>query len=195
MGGGARFRMGIAFSAIGEGLREAARDFGWASLRGVCLPLSPAGSGHPPHRFITPSRAATPPIHPASGKGYSAKLDFRFTEIYEVRRGLGGTRNEARRRTRKQHREQILLRYVRVRYGYLPANAPRDALRKQAGFASRRQRELLRCASAKRKREPRVKRESEACECHLSGQHASGQHLRDRMSTQELVGAGDPVVA
>src|SRR4029453_16955518 len=55
MGGGARFRVGIALSAIGEGLREAARDFGGASLRCVCLPLSPAGSGHPPHRFITPS--------------------------------------------------------------------------------------------------------------------------------------------
>src|SRR5215217_2022206 len=56
MGGGARFRVGIALSAIGEGLREAARDFGGASLRCVCLPLSPAGSGHPPHRFITPSK-------------------------------------------------------------------------------------------------------------------------------------------
>src|SRR5215211_5060327 len=56
MGGRARFRLGIALSAIGEGLREAARDFGGASLRCVCLPLSPAGSGHPPHRFITPSR-------------------------------------------------------------------------------------------------------------------------------------------
>src|SRR5215208_5277195 len=56
MGGGARFRVGIALSAIGEGLREAARDFGGASLRCVCLPLSAAGSGHPPHKFITPSR-------------------------------------------------------------------------------------------------------------------------------------------
>src|SRR5215217_9696974 len=56
MGSGVRFRVGIALSAIGEGLREAARDFGGASLRCVCLPLSPAGSGHPPHRFITPSR-------------------------------------------------------------------------------------------------------------------------------------------
>src|SRR5215217_8401800 len=56
MGSGARFRVGIALSAIGEGLREAARDFGGASLRCVCLPLSPAGSGHPPHRFITPSK-------------------------------------------------------------------------------------------------------------------------------------------
>ena len=55
MGGRARFRVGIALSAIGEGLREAARDFGGASLRCVCLPLSPAGSGHPPHKFITPS--------------------------------------------------------------------------------------------------------------------------------------------
>src|SRR5215208_4216763 len=59
MGSGARFRVGIALSAIGEGLREAARDFGGASLRCVCLPLSPAGSGHPPHRFITPSSAPT----------------------------------------------------------------------------------------------------------------------------------------
>src|SRR5215218_1503982 len=56
MGSGVRFRVGIALSAIGEGLREAARDFGGASLRCVCLPLSPAGSGHPPHRFITPSK-------------------------------------------------------------------------------------------------------------------------------------------
>src|SRR5215207_4061708 len=55
MGGGARFRVGIALSAIGEGLREAARDFGGATLRCVCLPLSTAGSGHPPHRFLTPS--------------------------------------------------------------------------------------------------------------------------------------------
>ena len=51
--------MGIALSAIGEGLREAARDFGGASLRCVCLPLSPPGSGHPPHRFITRSREIT----------------------------------------------------------------------------------------------------------------------------------------
>src|SRR5215207_1926085 len=64
MGGGARFRVGIALSAIGEGLREAARDFGGASLRCVCLPLSPAGSGHPHHRFITPSR----------GKGTALKI-------------------------------------------------------------------------------------------------------------------------
>src|SRR5829696_8491634 len=59
MGGGARFRVDIALSAIGEGLREAARDFGGASLRCVCLPLSPAGSGHPHHRFITPSKEGT----------------------------------------------------------------------------------------------------------------------------------------
>src|SRR5215212_422070 len=48
--------MGIALSEIGEGLREATGDGSGASLRCVYLPLSPAGSGHPPHRFITPSR-------------------------------------------------------------------------------------------------------------------------------------------
>jgi hypothetical protein len=54
-------------------------------------------------------------------------------QVYE---GAGGSTDE-----RKKYREQILLRYVRVRYGRLPANTPLDALRKQAVFASRRQRE------------------------------------------------------
>jgi transposase len=47
VGGGTRFRVGIALWAIGEGLREAARDGGGASPRRVRLPLSSAGSGHP----------------------------------------------------------------------------------------------------------------------------------------------------
>jgi PadR family transcriptional regulator PadR len=49
-----------------------------------------------------------------------------------------------RRETRKKRREQTLLSYVRVRYGRLPANA-HDALRKQAAFASRRQRTFPVC--------------------------------------------------
>ena len=47
---------------------------------------------------------------------------------------------EAGRRTRKKQNEQNLLRYVRVRYGRLPANAPPDALRKQAALLASRRR-------------------------------------------------------
>jgi transposase len=53
---GAGFRMGIAISAAGEGLREAARHFGWAALCRVCLPLPPASDRHPRRGFITRSR-------------------------------------------------------------------------------------------------------------------------------------------
>ena len=56
MGCGARFRVGIAFSAVGEGLREAAGDFGGAAFCRVCLPLSPAGGRHSQCEFITRSR-------------------------------------------------------------------------------------------------------------------------------------------
>jgi hypothetical protein len=54
--------------------------------------------------------------------------------------------SEAGRRTRKKRNEQNLLRYVRVRYGRLPANAPPDALRNQAALlASRRRRNAPAC--------------------------------------------------
>src|SRR5215212_7384315 len=56
VGGGTRFRVGVALSAFGEGLREAARDGGGAPLRRVRLPLSSAGGRHPRRRFITRSR-------------------------------------------------------------------------------------------------------------------------------------------
>ena len=38
-----RFRMGVAVSAVGEGLREAARDGGGVALRSLRLPFPPAG--------------------------------------------------------------------------------------------------------------------------------------------------------
>src|SRR5918993_2272340 len=60
MGGGAGFRLGIALSEDGEGLRAAARDGGGAAFRRVCLPLPPAGDRHPPRRFITPSSHCSP---------------------------------------------------------------------------------------------------------------------------------------
>src|SRR5215218_6280731 len=41
-----------------------------------------------------------------------------------------------------------------------------------------------------RERKYHGRREAEARE-----RHASGQHLRDRVPTQELVGGGDPVIA
>jgi hypothetical protein len=47
------FRMGIALSALGEGLREAARHFGRVALRRLRLPLSPAGSRYSQRGFIT----------------------------------------------------------------------------------------------------------------------------------------------
>ena len=50
--GGTPFRMGIALSAVGEGLREAARDGGGVAL---CR-IRPAGSRHPQPRFVTRSR-------------------------------------------------------------------------------------------------------------------------------------------
>lgn len=43
MGCGTRFRVGIAFSAVGEGLRKATRYLGRIALRSLCLPLSTAG--------------------------------------------------------------------------------------------------------------------------------------------------------
>src|SRR5918995_2057983 len=56
LGSGAGFRMGIAISAAGEGLREAARHFGGASLCRLRLPLPPASERHPRRGFITRSR-------------------------------------------------------------------------------------------------------------------------------------------
>src|SRR5215203_5064607 len=57
MGRGTRFRLGIAVSAVGQGLREAARYFGWAALCRVCLSLPPAGDRYPRYGSITRSRA------------------------------------------------------------------------------------------------------------------------------------------
>src|SRR5215213_5149922 len=56
VGRGAGFRMGIALSAVGEGLREAARHFGGVALRRLRLPLPPAGGRHSQRGFITRSR-------------------------------------------------------------------------------------------------------------------------------------------
>src|SRR5215211_2464948 len=56
MGRGTRFRLGIAVSAVGQGLREAARYFGWAALCRVCLSLPPAGDRYPRYGSITRSR-------------------------------------------------------------------------------------------------------------------------------------------
>jgi transposase len=53
---GAGFRMGIALSTLGEGLREAAYHFGGVALCRLRLPLSPAGDRHSHHGFITRSR-------------------------------------------------------------------------------------------------------------------------------------------
>src|SRR5829696_4841164 len=47
LGGGTRFRMGIALSAVSEGLREAARDGSGVALCRLRLPLPPAGSRRP----------------------------------------------------------------------------------------------------------------------------------------------------
>src|SRR5215211_2774166 len=66
VGGGTRFRVGVALSAFGEGLREAARDGGGAPLRRVRLPLSSAGGRHPRRRFITRSTACCYEIEPGS---------------------------------------------------------------------------------------------------------------------------------
>src|SRR5215204_3904426 len=86
MGGGARFRVGIALSAIGEGLREAARDGGRASLRCVCLPVSPAGSGHPRRRSITRSNRSTEDERPPLITNQNAEGFVRRDEIrYRVR--------------------------------------------------------------------------------------------------------------
>src|SRR5918999_1710010 len=57
MGGRTRFCMGLALSAIGEGLREAARDARGVAPRRIRLPLSPEGGRNSPHRFITRSRS------------------------------------------------------------------------------------------------------------------------------------------
>ena len=54
--------MGIALSAVGEGLREATRDGGGASFRRVCMPLPPAGDRHTRHRFITASKNLSPAV-------------------------------------------------------------------------------------------------------------------------------------
>src|SRR5215212_4058071 len=59
VGRGAGFRMGIALSAVGEGLREAARHFGGVALRRLRLPLPPAGGRHSQRGFITRSKRVT----------------------------------------------------------------------------------------------------------------------------------------
>jgi hypothetical protein len=53
---GARFRLGIAVSAVGEGLREATHHFGGVALRRVCLPLPTSGNRHSRRGSITRSR-------------------------------------------------------------------------------------------------------------------------------------------
>jgi hypothetical protein len=57
MRSGFLIRVGIAVSAVGKGLREAAHYFGWFALRGLRLSFPPAGNPHLGHRFITRSRA------------------------------------------------------------------------------------------------------------------------------------------
>src|SRR5215211_3722450 len=59
LGRGARFRMGIAIQAVGEGLREATHRFGGVSLRRLRLPLPPAGNQHSRRGFITRSRGSS----------------------------------------------------------------------------------------------------------------------------------------
>src|SRR5215212_10126804 len=56
MGDGTRFRLGIAVSAVGQGLREVTHRFGWAALRRFCLSLPPAGDRYPRYRSITRSK-------------------------------------------------------------------------------------------------------------------------------------------
>src|SRR3990170_818710 len=58
LGGGAGFRLGIALSEVGEGLREAAHHFGRVALRRLRLPLPPASSRYSKCGFITPSRSS-----------------------------------------------------------------------------------------------------------------------------------------
>jgi hypothetical protein len=55
LGRGTRFRMGIAISAPGQGLRTVARDRGGVSLRCVRLSLPSASNRRPRHEFITAS--------------------------------------------------------------------------------------------------------------------------------------------
>src|SRR3990170_1028608 len=57
-GGGAGFRLGIALSEVGEGLREAAHHFGRVALRRLRLPLPPASSRYSQCGFITPSSSS-----------------------------------------------------------------------------------------------------------------------------------------
>jgi transposase len=56
LGCGARFRVGIAISAVGQGLREATYHFGGLALCRVRLPLSPAGNRYSRRGSITRSR-------------------------------------------------------------------------------------------------------------------------------------------
>ena len=58
LGRGARFRMGIAIQATGEGLREASHHFGWAALRRLRLPLPASSNQHSRYRSTTRSRSA-----------------------------------------------------------------------------------------------------------------------------------------
>ena len=56
LGRGARFRMGVAIQAAGEGLREAVLHFGGIAFRGLCLPLPPSGNRYPRRESITRSK-------------------------------------------------------------------------------------------------------------------------------------------
>jgi hypothetical protein len=68
---GAKMHVQVELAKARQGLRVGAhlrahRDLfpvGGASLGCVCLPLSPAGSGPSPHRFITPSRIGAKRAH------------------------------------------------------------------------------------------------------------------------------------
>ena len=56
LGGGTRFRMGIAIQAFSEGLREATDRFGGVALCRLRLPLPPSGNRYSRRGSITRSR-------------------------------------------------------------------------------------------------------------------------------------------
>lgn len=63
VGGGAGFRMGIALSAFGEGLREATRPLSEITHRRVRVPLPSSGNRHPRRKSLTPSRTLKHQLH------------------------------------------------------------------------------------------------------------------------------------
>src|SRR5215207_7274310 len=94
MGRGTRFRVDIAVSAVGQGLREAARYFGWTALCRVCLPLPPAGNRY--HRYGSIIRSRTRGEASSSCSRISKlSLLAEYSEVVE----LG-------RRPRSTHRDQ-----------------------------------------------------------------------------------------